>query len=93
MVLYDALSLRKSVPRHRTLDRKARAVELGSLDRDGLSGRMALYDGQVGLAERLCARDTAVRGRRRDRTVLSRRDCVASRWPAGRPSAWRRTTG
>ena len=53
MVLYDALSLRKSVPRHRALGRKAVAVELGSLNPDGLSAGLRYYDGQVVFAERL----------------------------------------
>src|SRR6478752_1315111 len=53
MVLYDGLSLRKSVPRHRALGRKALAVELGSLNPDGLSAGLRYYDGQVVFAERL----------------------------------------
>jgi glycerol-3-phosphate dehydrogenase len=53
MVAYDALSLRKSVPRHRALGRKAVAVELPSLRRAGLSGALRYYDGQVVHAERL----------------------------------------
>lgn len=53
MYLYDALSLRKSVPRHRRLDRKAVAVELASLNTEGLSGGLRYYDGQVVFAERL----------------------------------------
>ena len=53
MVPYDALSLRKSVPRHRRLGRKAVAVELGSLNPDGLSAGLRYYDGQVVFAERL----------------------------------------
>jgi glycerol-3-phosphate dehydrogenase len=53
MVAYDALSARKSVPRHRPLGRKAVAVELPSLNRDGLSGALRYYDGQVVFAERL----------------------------------------
>jgi glycerol-3-phosphate dehydrogenase len=53
MVAYDALSARKSVPRHRRLGRKAVAVELPSLNRDGLSGALRYYDGQVVFAERL----------------------------------------
>lgn len=53
MVLYDGLSLRKSVPRHRALGRKAVAVELGSLNPDGLSAGLRYYDGQVVFAERL----------------------------------------
>ena len=53
MVAYDALSLRKSVPRHRSLSRKAVAVELPSFNRDGLSGVLRYYDGQVTFSERL----------------------------------------
>ena len=53
MLAYDALSARKSVPRHRHLGRKAVAVELPALDRDGLSGALRYYDGQVVFAERL----------------------------------------
>ena len=53
MVAFDALSARKSVPRHRSLGRKAVAVELPSLNRDGLSGALRYYDGQVVFAERL----------------------------------------
>ncbi|TKV60393.1 glycerol-3-phosphate dehydrogenase/oxidase [Nakamurella flava] len=53
MYLYDTLSLRKSVPRHRRLDRKAIKVELGSLNPEGLSGGLRYYDGQVVFAERL----------------------------------------
>jgi glycerol-3-phosphate dehydrogenase len=53
MTAYDALSLRKSVPRHRSLNRKAVAVELPSLRRDGLSGALRYYDGQITFAERL----------------------------------------
>lgn len=53
MVLFDALSLRKSVPRHRALSKKAVAVELPSLNREGFSGALRYYDGQVVFAERL----------------------------------------
>lgn len=53
MYLYDTLSLRKSVPRHRRLDRKAVKIELGSLNTEGLSGGLRYYDGQVVFAERL----------------------------------------
>jgi glycerol-3-phosphate dehydrogenase len=47
------LSIRKSVPRHRRLSRKAVAVELPSLNREGFSGALRYYDGQVVFAERL----------------------------------------
>lgn len=53
MVLYDALSSGKSLPRHRSIGKKAAAVELSSLDPDGLTGGLHYYDGQVEYAERL----------------------------------------
>ncbi|PWJ25439.1 glycerol-3-phosphate dehydrogenase [Branchiibius hedensis] len=53
MVLYDALSSGKSLPRHRTIGKKAASVELASLDPDGLTGGLHYYDGQVEYAERL----------------------------------------
>ena len=53
MVLYDALSVGKSVPIHRKLNRKAVAAELPGLDTDGLTGALRYYDGQVPYAERL----------------------------------------
>ncbi len=53
MVAFDALSMRKSVPRHRRLNRKAVAVELPSLRREGFAGALRYYDGQVVFAERL----------------------------------------
>jgi glycerol-3-phosphate dehydrogenase len=65
MVAFDALSLRKSVPRHRRLNRKAVAVELPSLRREGFAGALRYYDGQVVFAERLVPGDAAFGGRRR----------------------------
>jgi glycerol-3-phosphate dehydrogenase len=53
MVLFDALSIRKTLPRHRSLSRKAVAIELPSLNREGFSGALRYYDGQVVFAERL----------------------------------------
>ena len=53
MVVFDVLSMRKSVPRHRRLNRKAVAVELPSLRREGFAGALRYYDGQVVFAERL----------------------------------------
>ena len=53
MVVFDALSMRKSVPRHRRLNRKAVALELPSLRREGFAGALRYYDGQVVFAERL----------------------------------------
>jgi len=53
MVLYDALSLRKSVPLHRALGKKATRVEFPGLNSNGLRGALKYYDGQVAYAERL----------------------------------------
>jgi glycerol-3-phosphate dehydrogenase len=53
MALYDALSVGKSVPRHRKLGKKALRVELGELETRGLRGAVRYYDGQVVYAERL----------------------------------------
>ncbi len=53
LVLYDILSLRKSVPAHRYLSRKAIDTELPGLDKERLSGAVRYYDGQVTYPERL----------------------------------------
>lgn len=53
LVMYDILSLRKSVPAHRYLGRKAIDTELPGLDKDRLSGAVRYYDGQVTFPERL----------------------------------------
>ncbi|CCQ17836.1 FAD dependent oxidoreductase [Rhodococcus sp. AW25M09] len=53
MAMYDALSWNKSVPRHRKMNKKAMAVELGGLDTASLGGGLHYYDGQVEFAERL----------------------------------------
>ncbi|MGM7421805.1 FAD-dependent oxidoreductase [Cellulosimicrobium sp. CpK407] len=53
MVLYDGLSLRKSVPRHRAMTRDATHLELPGLGLDGLDGAVRYYDGQVVYPERL----------------------------------------
>jgi len=53
MQLYDALSLDKSLPRRRWLDRDETLVAEPSLDPDGLIGAWRFYDAQVPLVERL----------------------------------------
>lgn len=53
LALYDVLSAGKSLPRHRAIGRKGVAVELASLNPDGLTGGLHYYDGQVEYAERL----------------------------------------
>ena len=52
MVLYDLLSLDKTLPRHRMLER-AEALEQVSLEQEGLLGAAVYYDAQVEYAERL----------------------------------------
>lgn len=53
LVLYDALSFRKSLPRHRPIPlRKLDQFEPG-LNRDGLSAAYTFYDAQVEFPERL----------------------------------------
>jgi glycerol-3-phosphate dehydrogenase len=53
LALYDALSLRKSMPRHRTLSRRALDGYEPGLRRDGLRGAYTFYDAQVEFPERL----------------------------------------
>ncbi len=53
MQLYDALSLDKSLPKRRWLDRAATLAAEPALDPDGLVGAWRFYDAQVPLIERL----------------------------------------
>jgi len=53
MLLYDLLSLDKSLPRRKWLDRKTTLEEEPELDPDGLVGAWRFYDAQVPLVERL----------------------------------------
>jgi glycerol-3-phosphate dehydrogenase len=53
LTLYDLLSLGKSLPRHRGLDREALLHALPGLAPDGLLGGAAYYDAQVTFPERL----------------------------------------
>ena len=53
MVLYDLLSLDKSLPRRKWLDRAATLETEPHLDPDGLVGAWRFYDAQVPLVERL----------------------------------------
>ena len=53
MQLYDALSLDKSLPKRKWLDRDETLAAEPSLDRDGLEGAWRFYDAQVPLVERL----------------------------------------
>jgi glycerol-3-phosphate dehydrogenase len=53
MVAYDVLSFDKSVPRHKLFTRDKVTELIPSLDRTGLQGAAAYYDGQIEYAERL----------------------------------------
>jgi glycerol-3-phosphate dehydrogenase len=53
MQLYDALSLDKSLPRRKWLDRDETLAAEPALDPDGLAGAWRFYDAQVPLVERL----------------------------------------
>jgi len=53
MVLYDALSYDKSLPRHQMLSRNETLQRAPALNSDGLTGGAIYYDAQVELAERL----------------------------------------
>lgn len=53
MLLYDALSIMKSLPKHRMLGRDAMLERLPALRPDGLLGGAHYYDAQVRFPERL----------------------------------------
>jgi glycerol-3-phosphate dehydrogenase len=53
MVLYDALSYDKSLPRHQMLSRNETLQRAPALNSDGLTGGAIYYDAQVDFAERL----------------------------------------
>ncbi len=53
LALYDVLSLRKSLPRHRAMPPRALAEWEPGLSRDGLRAAFTFYDAQVEFPERL----------------------------------------
>ena len=53
MLLYDALSYDKSLPRHQMLSRNETLQHAPTLNSDGLTGGAIYYDAQVEFAERL----------------------------------------
>ena len=53
MIAYDLLSLGKSVPRHRILNRQAFLAQEPGIKADGLVGGASYFDAQVTFAERL----------------------------------------
>ena len=54
MILYDLLSLNKSLPNHRMLSRQELLQMEPALKKDGLYGGALYYDSQVEFPERLC---------------------------------------
>lgn len=54
MLIYDVLSVGKSVPNHRALSRAETIALAPGLRADGLQGAGRYYDAQVEFAERLC---------------------------------------
>jgi glycerol-3-phosphate dehydrogenase len=53
LALYDALSLRKSLPRNRAVPRSSITSQAPGLNTDGLRAIYAMYDGQVEFPERI----------------------------------------
>jgi glycerol-3-phosphate dehydrogenase len=53
MIVYDLLSFKKSLPRHRMLSRRQTLEQLPGLNPEGLVGSALYYDAQVEFAERL----------------------------------------
>lgn len=69
MMAYDALSLDKSLERHRMLSREEALAREPGLRAEGLRGAAAYYDAQAGYPERL-ALENALDARRRGAVVL-----------------------
>jgi glycerol-3-phosphate dehydrogenase len=94
MWLYDLLSARKSLPRHRMLSRAALLEELPGLARDGLRGGAHYYDAQVRYPERLVienVRDALDNGARLQ--TYARVMSIAVEAGRARGVAWRRRDG
>ena len=53
MIVYDLLSFKKSLPRHRMLSRRQTLEQLPGLNPEGLLGSALYFDAQVEFAERL----------------------------------------
>ena len=53
MIFYDLLSIRKTLPRHRMLNREEMMQEAPGLNTEGLRGGAQYFDAQVTFAERL----------------------------------------
>lgn len=70
MVLYDALSWDKSLPRHRMFSASETRNRAPSLDPDGLRGGALYYDAQASYAERLAV-EQAISAREHGAVVLT----------------------
>lgn len=83
MMAYDALSLDKSMERHRMLGREEALAREPGLRPEGLRGAAAYYDAQAGYPERL-ALENALDARRRGAVVLPYMRVTALERSAGR---------
>jgi len=80
MWLYDLLSLRKSLPRHRMLNSAAALQAMPGLNPDGLMGAATYYDAQVVFAERLVIENIlAAREVGADIRTYGRVDCILTK--------------
>ncbi len=70
MIAYDALSLEKSLERHRTFDREQTLEREPGLNPEGLKGAAFYYDAQVEYAERIAV-ENAVSAREHGAVVLT----------------------
>ena len=70
MLAYDALSFDKSVPMHRVFSPDETAELIPGIDRNGLQGSAAYYDGQIEYAERLSV-EVALAAREAGAVVLN----------------------
>lgn len=70
MLVYDLLSLGKSLPRHHMLSRKEALANAPGLNREGLRGAAVYYDAQVEFAERLVV-ENALAAREHGATILT----------------------
>lgn len=70
MLAYDVLSFDKSVPTHQTFSRAGIEELIPGLDRTGLQGAAAYYDGQVEYAERISV-EAALAAREAGAVVLN----------------------
>ena len=70
MLLYDLLSIDKSLPRHRMLSRDEALRSASGLNAEGLTGAAVYFDAQVEFAERLVV-ENAIDAREHGATILT----------------------